>query len=361
MTSEIGRKIMEYIGEEFFTTDEKEKIPALCQNNPKNVTLLVIRETIAPFINRSNSPDESVTFTMPDERRVIHVPARKFKSKEKIFGIKMLRYLGMIDSGYRYNELTLNTQMRNATSILMGDGVVKKSSEQKEDGIFVPARALYSDVYSIRDSEYITDKLTNNALNEMGTMYSRETGTTRSSFFFTEFVVPGVFFPALITLKDPTPELLLHLFVSLRGTAYGASTAITGPNFRNHVIGIVGSRVEPPVTSYSVSLKHPPDNPSTINFDWLKGMILGDVSSSGTDGMKIVPEENVKALVDYVKSLDRQSLMEAYRVLNNDIEAFFTYSYPGKKAGSKKSKGSKTKENNEPKMPEGDDSGNISS
>ncbi len=133
MTSEVGKEIIEYIGDEFFTTDEKENMPALCQNNPKNVTLLVIRETIAPFIDRSNSPDESVTFNMQDGRRVIHVPARKFKSREKIFGIKMLRYLGKIDGAYRYNELTLNKQMHNATSVLMGDGVVKKSKEQKRD------------------------------------------------------------------------------------------------------------------------------------------------------------------------------------------------------------------------------------
>ncbi|MEM0136728.1 MAG: type I-D CRISPR-associated protein Cas7/Csc2 [Thermoplasmatales archaeon] len=345
MTSEIGREIMKHIGSDFFTTesvDREGEIPALCQNNARNITLVMIRETIAPFINRSNIPDESVWFRISEKREVIHVPARKFKSREKMFGIKLLRYLSMVDKHYRYNHLTARAQFINPTSVLMGETIV--FPDKGETTLSIPSRALYSDVYSIRDREYITDKLTNNALNEEGTMYDRDKGTTSSAFFSTEYVIPGVFFPAFITLKDPTPELLLHLIFSLRQTAYGASTATTGTNFRNHLIGIVGSRIEPPVSSYLVSLKYPFTENNSSNdrllFDDVKKHITSLVKENLTDGAVLIADEKLVNFLQYVNSLKLgdDKVKEAYNQVMLDIQKYLSYSFdkPESKRGKKK-------------------------
>ena len=395
MTSEIGKKIMKFVGEDFFTTedvstDKNERIPALCQNNLKNVTLMLIRETIAPFIDRSNMPDESIWFKMPDGREVIHVPARKFKSREKLFGIKLLRYLGKVDRSYKYNHLTSRVQLMNPTSVLMGETIVDHDKGEKT--LSVPARALYSDVYSLRSREYITDKLTNNALNEQGTMYDVEKGRTSSAFFQTEFVVPGVFFPAFITLKDPTPELLLHLIFSLRQTAYGASTATTGTNFRNHIVGIIGSKIEPPISSYLVSLNYsskdtatpsqlttPPEPepkgvgvdskdtaaPSplpTLSFSVVKEKMLSLAKETLTDGAAMKINDDLNNFLADIKSLNPSddNIKEAYDSVQNDIEKYLSFSFDKPKPDKKKDKG-KSGNADKPTLDKSgdDDSGNI--
>lgn len=365
LSSEIGKKIIEQIGSGYFTTNDisigTETIPALCQNNPKNVTLVLIRETIAPFINRSNMPDESVWFRMLDGREVIHVPARKFKSREKMFGIKLLRYLGIVDRQYRYNHLTARAQLINPTSVIMGETIVTPGTGEKT--LSIPARALYSDVYSIRDRKYITDKLTNNALNEEGTMFDRDKGTTSSAFFQTEYVIPGVFLPAFITLKDPTPELLLHLILSLGQTSYGASTATTATNFRNHVIGIVGSRIEPPVSSYTISLNYHLSNDDghhadKVSFDEVKQHAISQVRDSLTDGAVLVTDEKLTAFLSYVKSLrfDDTGMKALYEQARTDIEKYVSYSFPTPKKGKKKGKSGDEDEGSD-----GDTSGNVQS
>ncbi|MEM3191848.1 MAG: type I-D CRISPR-associated protein Cas7/Csc2 [Candidatus Parvarchaeota archaeon] len=330
--SEIGKEIMKHIGGNFFATESADgEIPALCQNNARNVTLVLIRETIAPFIDRSNIPDESIWFNISGNRNVIHIPARKFKSREKMFGIKLLRYLGMVDEDYRYNHLTAKRQMVNPTSILMGESIV--FPEKGEEPISIPARALYSDVYSIRNRELITERLTNNALNEEGTMYDKDKNKTSSAFFTTEYVVPGVFFPAFITLKDPTPELLLHLIFSLRQTSYGASTATTGANFRNHIIGIVGSRIEPPVSSYLVSLKYPDletaNSGKGILFDDVKKHTLSIVKENLTEGAVLIADASLTSFLQYINSLklDDDIVKEAYKQAKIDAEKYIRYSF----------------------------------
>lgn len=348
MSSKIGVELMNRLGKQFFTTDKINGIPALCQNNAKNVTILIVRETISPFIDRSDVPDESIWFRMPDGRNVIQVPARKFKSKEKIFGIKLLRFLAMVDSGYRYNHLTSRQQLRNPTSILMGETIV--DPVKGEEVLSVPARVLYTDVYSLRDREYITRKLTNNALNEEGTMYDKEKGKTSSAFFQTEEVNPGTFFPALITIKDPTPELLLHMVLSLQQTSYGASSATMGANFRNHIVGVIGSIVEPPVSSYSVSRKfgrtvEDPVNVAALTFEDVKKALIDSVTEVLADGAVMLTDDKAEDLVNYIKSLKLQSddMKEVYSIVGKDIDEYLDFSFePKKKRSSSKKPGSNT-------------------
>ncbi len=75
-----------------------------------------------------------------------------------------------------------------------------------------------------------------NALYEHGTMTSGE--TTRSSFGEQDHIVPQVFFPAVVTLRDPTFEGFLYVLGNLlRTSRYGAQETRTG-RVENHLVGI---------------------------------------------------------------------------------------------------------------------------
>jgi len=75
-----------FVNPKWFTTEAKETgtgkpIPPLAQNNAKRLVITLVREVIGPFINRSEDPEETIYVTLPDNRQVIEVPARKMKSK----------------------------------------------------------------------------------------------------------------------------------------------------------------------------------------------------------------------------------------------------------------------------------------
>jgi CRISPR-associated protein Csc2 len=75
-----------------------------------------------------------------------------------------------------------------------------------------------------------------NALYEHGTMTSKE--ETRSSFGEQDHIVPQVFFPAVVTLRDPTFEGFLYVLGNLlRTSRYGAQETRTG-RVENHLVGI---------------------------------------------------------------------------------------------------------------------------
>ncbi len=46
----------------------------------------------------------------------------------------------------------------------------------------------------------------------------------------------------------------MHILFCLRETTYGAQTSITGPNIKNHVIALDATRMEPPVSSYTITM-----------------------------------------------------------------------------------------------------------
>src|SRR5437764_2293957 len=78
--------------------------------------------------------------------------------------------------------------------------------------------------------------MTFNAPYEHGTM--SKDGKTRSSFGEQDHVLPQVFFPSIITLRDPTEAEFIYVFNNiLRTKRYGAQTTRTG-TVENHVVAI---------------------------------------------------------------------------------------------------------------------------
>ncbi|WP_393971565.1 type I-D CRISPR-associated protein Cas7/Csc2 [Oxyplasma meridianum] len=253
MSEELREYIYSKIGENSFATKEEDGIPAMAQNKRRVVTIYVLRETIAPMIDRSDDPESSVSLVMPTEDgeiEVIEVPARKFKSKEKLMGLKLCRTFKVIDAGYEYNSVSSISYLGNPNSVIFGDSVVEGGDAGQA---MLPSRVLYSSSYSIRSRSEITKQLTHNSLSESGTMWDRRNEENRTSLFNTEYIIPGVYFPSFITMINPTPESLIHMMLCLKQRSYGAQTSITGPNIKNNIVCIYSGEVELPITSFTVS------------------------------------------------------------------------------------------------------------
>lgn len=336
MRTRIEEVITKTINSKWFTTEAKqsergEAIPPLAQNNAKRIVVAVVREVIGPLIDRSEDPEETIGVVLPDGRQVIELPARKMKSKEKLLGLRMARAFGTVPAGYEYNAIRTPEMLKNPNSVIFGDTVVDGNNQA-----MFPARVKYSSSYSIRERSELTQKLTHNALSENRTMWDRTEGKHRTSLFSTDYVKPGTLFPSFIVLDDPTPEALMHLLLCLRETTYGAQTSITGPNIHNHIVALVATRMEPPVSSYTVAVGST-DLVPNLTVDSLSERMIADLSKYSGD---ILSGQSLKSLLDGVNSTEQDVLEEAYGQLQKDAEEVWTYSGFGKKV----KKGAKGKE-----------------
>lgn len=342
--SEIKEKLVEEFGENAFISKEKGDInPLLMKNEAKKLVFVLIRETIGPFIVRSDVPEETIT-TNIEGRNVVEVPARKFKSREKMAGIRFLRLLKVMPESYIYNEVNNRNELKNPTSILMGDTIVKGNDAGKS---MIPSRLIYSHSYSIRDKYQITEVLQHNQLGDNGTTIDSE-GKNKTGLFLTEYVKPGVFFPSFLVLQNPTPELFFHTVVSLKASSYGAQTAITGSNIKNHIIGILSCKNEPPVTSYTISRDFKIEDRSRIDRDKLITFIVKEILKNKTheeDTFFLLNSEATNRMINEFKgiggikvsTLDINSLIfnksvdqirQIYAELNQEIDEFFSKIFP---------------------------------
>lgn len=241
---EFRKKLYEFIPEKYFVDD-------LTENKLGVIKIALLRKTINPFIDRSTDSEETITFKMDDKREVIEVPARKFKSKEKLLGLKICRELGVVEKSLKYNMIEDKSHLSNPNSIVFGDSVTKAGASES---VGLPSRAIYDWGYSIRDFEEITQKLQHNALSEEGTMYEGKTGELRQSLFRTRYVLPNTFIPFFITVDNLTPELFTHLlFTIMYEKRYGAQTTTNGANFNNDIIAIGFGDFEQPINSFVIS------------------------------------------------------------------------------------------------------------
>lgn len=97
---------------------------------------------------------------------------------------------------------------------------------------------VYTDTcYSITPYESSHEAFTLNAPYESGTM-SRQ-GVVSSRINEQDHVRPQTFFPAIVTVRDPTSALFLYVLNNvLRTRRYGAQTTRTG-TMTNHLLGVV--------------------------------------------------------------------------------------------------------------------------
>lgn len=157
---------------------------------------------------------------------------RKQSSPERLSGRELLRQQGIIsdEKGARFCEYNSANFCKSCPDCIhygfaIGDAGAEKSK-------------VYTDsAFSITPYEESHKPFSFNALYEHGTMTQR--GETRPHFGEQDHIVPQVFFPAIVTLRDPTYEGFLYVLGNvLRTSRYGATDTRTG-KVENHPVAIV--------------------------------------------------------------------------------------------------------------------------
>ncbi len=152
---------------------------------------------------------------------------RKQSSPERLTGRELLRKYQIGDAHKcDYNEKFSET---TPDCVLYGFAIGDSGSEK--------SKVVVDTAYSITpfDDSHLTFTL--NAPHESGTMSRR--GEVASRINSQDHILPQVFFPSIVTLRDPTEAGFLYVFNNiLRTSRYGAQTTRTG-TIRNELLGLV--------------------------------------------------------------------------------------------------------------------------
>jgi CRISPR-associated protein Csc2 len=248
----ITDKIESLIPKAHFITESikvnDESRPPLAQRDTRRVIIYLRRTTIGPLVNRQDNEGDTIRARVANVDH-IRVPARKWKSIEKLRAMQICRETDTISPNYLYNEVIDTDILANPMSVIFGD-----SSSASGDAAGIPSLAIYEQGLSIQSVSKATERITHNALSEAGTMMNigEKKGQFRQSLFDTLYVREGTIFLQSITLEAPTIESLALILMTLDATRYGAGKQVLGNNIKNEVIGLLATRNEPPVTPYTV-------------------------------------------------------------------------------------------------------------
>ena len=151
---------------------------------------------------------------------------RKQSSPERLTGRELLRRYGLVDT-CKYN--TKDFCKRCPDCIYYGFAIGDQGSER--------SKVLVDSAFSLTSYDLSHQQFTFNAPSENGTM--SEDGEMRTALGEQDYVLPQVYFPSIVTLKDPTEAEFLYVLNNIvRTKRYGAQNTRTG-TMLNHIIGIV--------------------------------------------------------------------------------------------------------------------------
>lgn len=161
---------------------------------------------------------------------------RKQTTPERLKGRELLhRFEIILEDGKEkdkicvYNETKGGACKRCPDCILYGYAIGKGAERSK---VYVDS------AFSINQYEVSHRAFALNAPYETGTM-TDESGGTKTSFSTQDHILPQVFFPAIVTLRDPIYESFLYVMGNiLRADRYGAQESRTG-KVHNHLLAIV--------------------------------------------------------------------------------------------------------------------------
>lgn len=152
---------------------------------------------------------------------------RKQSTPERLVGRELLRNYGLITAEEcEYNE---KFAMNNPDCIVYGFAIGDSGSEK--------SKVVVDTAFSITSFDESHETFTLNAPYESGTMSKQ--GTVTSRINQQDHIKPQIFFPSIVTLKDPTEATFLYVINNiLRTRHYGAQTTRTG-RVRNELIGVI--------------------------------------------------------------------------------------------------------------------------
>lgn len=159
---------------------------------------------------------------------------RKQSTPERLVGRELLRNYGLMSA--EECEYNVKFAMDNPDCIIYGFAISDSGSEK--------SKVVVDTAFSITAFDESHETFTFNAPYENGTMASKrengsKPGEITSRINQQDHIKPQVFFPSIVTLKDPTEASFLYIFNNiLRTRHYGAQTTRTG-RVRNQLIGVV--------------------------------------------------------------------------------------------------------------------------
>jgi CRISPR-associated protein Csc2 len=159
---------------------------------------------------------------------------RKQSTPERLVGRELLRNYGLITA--EECEYNVAFGMNNPDCIIYGFAIGDSGSEK--------SKVVVDTAFSITSFDESHETFTLNAPFENGTMSSKgekggKKGEVTSRINQQDHIRPQVFFPSIVTLKDPTEAGFLYVFNNiLRTRHYGAQTTRTG-RVRNELLGVI--------------------------------------------------------------------------------------------------------------------------
>src|SRR6266581_4729351 len=153
---------------------------------------------------------------------------RKQSTPERVTGRELLRRYGLVET-CKYN--TAEFCKRCPDCIYYGFAIGNEGSER--------SKVLVDSAFSITGYDMSHQQFTFNAPSENGTM--SEDGKMKTALGEQDYVLPQVYFPSVVTIKDPTEAEFIYVLNNvLRTKRYGAQNTRTG-TVENHVTAIVFS------------------------------------------------------------------------------------------------------------------------
>src|SRR6266581_2477725 len=153
---------------------------------------------------------------------------RKQSTPERLTGREILRRYGLVEN-CKYN--TAEFCKRCPDCIYYGFAIGDSGSER--------SKVLVDSAFSLTGYDMSHQQFTFNAPSENGTM--SEDGKMKTSLGEQDYVLPQVYFPSVVTIKDPTEAEFIYVLNNiLRTKRYGAQNTRTG-TVENHVTGVVFS------------------------------------------------------------------------------------------------------------------------
>jgi len=151
---------------------------------------------------------------------------RKQSTPERLTGRELLRRYSLVET-CKYN--TAEFCKRCPDCIYYGFAIGNEGSERSE--------VLVDSAFSITGYDMSHQQFTFNAPSENGTM--SEDGKMRTALGEQDYVLPQVYFPSVVTIKDPTEAEFIYVLNNiLRTRRYGAQNTRTG-TVENIITGIV--------------------------------------------------------------------------------------------------------------------------
>lgn len=167
---------------------------------------------------------------------------RKQSTPERLVGRELLRNYGLVKP--EECEYNVAFAMDNPDCIIYGFAIGDSGSEK--------SKVVIDTAYSLTAFDDSHETFTLNAPYENGTMTAKgekkadgkpdgEIGKVTARINSQDHIKPQVFFPSIVTLKDPTEAGFLYVFNNIiRTRHYGAQTTRTG-RVRNELIGVIFS------------------------------------------------------------------------------------------------------------------------